>query len=372
MTLALTATPAPTVTLAMIVKNEAETLGSCLESVAGHVDEIVIVDTGSRDATKKIARHFTDRILTYKWHDDAAAARQFAFDQVTSDWVCWLDADDVVAGAGALRGILAGLEPEVDAILWPYVYSRDAWGAPRQIEWFIRCIRTAGLYRWVYPVHEWLAADSPTVTRWVSEIVVEHHPEQRAGERDPARYLGRIRAAAVDGDPRMLFILGHEESGAGNRDAAIAAFERLVATPTGERYHYQSEIWIGKLHASAERYEAAIDTYLAALKRDPTWPDAYFGLAETYYYRREWAKVVHWTEIGQTIPVPGSIAAFDPLRYAHQWIIHYTNALFHLGRVEEALAWTRTALGYDPDDPWHRENLRFYSGLTRPVVSSGR
>jgi len=118
----------------MIVKDEEQTLGPCLESVAGHVDEIVIVDTGSRDATISIARRFTDRILSFPWIDDFAAARQFAFDQATCDWVFWLDADDKMVGADALRGILAGLEPEVDAILWPYVCTRDSWGAPRQIE----------------------------------------------------------------------------------------------------------------------------------------------------------------------------------------------------------------------------------------------
>jgi len=357
--------PAPTVTLAMIVKDEEETLGACLASVAGHVDEIVIVDTGSRDATKSIARRFTDRVLTYRWHDDAATARQFAFDQATSAWVCWLDADDVVAGAEELRGILGGLEPEVDAILWPYVCTRDAWGAPRQIEWFVRCIRTDGPYRWVYPVHELLVAARPTVTRWKPEIVVEHHPEQRSGGRDPARYLARIRAAAQDDDPRMLFILGHEEAGAGNRDEAIAAFGRLLMAEGGDPYWYQAEIWIGKLHIGAQRHDAAIDAYLAALARDPSWPDAYFGLAEVYYYGRDWAKVVHWTDFGRKIPAPATIARFDPLRYAHGWIIQYTNALFHLGRVEEALAWTRTALGYDPDDVWHRENLRRFSGSVR-------
>src|SRR5450756_2102588 len=50
------------VSLAMIVKDAESSLEACLESVAGHIDEIVIVDTGSDDSTKEIAARYTDRI----------------------------------------------------------------------------------------------------------------------------------------------------------------------------------------------------------------------------------------------------------------------------------------------------------------------
>src|SRR5579872_7358729 len=92
-----------TVTAALIVKNEAGVLARCLDSIAVHVDEIVIVDTGSEDATKEIAARYTNRIFDFTWIQDFSAARQFAFDRATGEWVFWLDADDVVHNAAAIR-----------------------------------------------------------------------------------------------------------------------------------------------------------------------------------------------------------------------------------------------------------------------------
>ena len=48
-----------TISLCMIVKNEEAVLERCLNSVSDLVDEIVIVDTGSEDRTRDIARAFT-------------------------------------------------------------------------------------------------------------------------------------------------------------------------------------------------------------------------------------------------------------------------------------------------------------------------
>ena len=63
------------ISLCMIVKNEESCLARCLESVKGAVDEIIILDTGSTDRTKEIARQFTESVYDYAWEDDFAAAR---------------------------------------------------------------------------------------------------------------------------------------------------------------------------------------------------------------------------------------------------------------------------------------------------------
>ena len=74
-----------TISLCMIVKNESDVLGRCLDSAADLVDEIVIVDTGSTDNTKEIASKYTNQIFDFPWRDDFAAARNFAFAQGKSD-----------------------------------------------------------------------------------------------------------------------------------------------------------------------------------------------------------------------------------------------------------------------------------------------
>ncbi|MGG1664384.1 glycosyltransferase family 2 protein [Brevibacillus sp. NRS-1366] len=80
--------------LAMIVKNEAEKIGRCLESVKSLVDEIVIVDTGSTDNTKEIAMSFGARIFDYQWNNSFADARNFSLQHCKGEWRLVLDADE--------------------------------------------------------------------------------------------------------------------------------------------------------------------------------------------------------------------------------------------------------------------------------------
>src|ERR1700754_1180412 len=117
-----------TVSVALIVKNEEATLGRCLASLEGAVDEIVVVDTGSEDATKAIAQKYTDKLFDFAWRKDFAAARQFAFDRAEGEWVAWVDADDIILRADKIKPLLARAPAEVSGFYWRYISSRDAWG----------------------------------------------------------------------------------------------------------------------------------------------------------------------------------------------------------------------------------------------------
>ena len=79
----------------MIVKNEEAVLARCLDSIKNAVDEIIIVDTGSVDKTKLIAREYTENIYDFEWINDFSAARNFAFSKAAMDYQMWLDADDI-------------------------------------------------------------------------------------------------------------------------------------------------------------------------------------------------------------------------------------------------------------------------------------
>ncbi|HEY3190788.1 MAG TPA: glycosyltransferase family 2 protein, partial [Solirubrobacteraceae bacterium] len=85
-----------TISLCMIVRDEESMLPRCLQAVAAHVDEIVIVDTGSTDSTMEIARSFGAKVVEAEWTGDFAAARNISFDAATSDWIFYLDADEVM------------------------------------------------------------------------------------------------------------------------------------------------------------------------------------------------------------------------------------------------------------------------------------
>jgi len=86
----------PRIALSMIVRNAAATLGACLDSVRGVVDEIVIADTGSTDTTAEIARESGARVIEIPWNNDFSEARNLALAEVHADWVLVLDADEVL------------------------------------------------------------------------------------------------------------------------------------------------------------------------------------------------------------------------------------------------------------------------------------
>ncbi|GGI16509.1 glycosyltransferase family 2 protein [Gottfriedia solisilvae] len=84
------------ISLVMIVKNEEEYLGRCLNSIYSHVDEIIIVDTGSSDKTINIAESYGANVYHYEWTNDFAQARNYALEKSSSEWNIVLDADEYI------------------------------------------------------------------------------------------------------------------------------------------------------------------------------------------------------------------------------------------------------------------------------------
>lgn len=82
------------VTASLIVKNEERFLGDCLASVADQVDEIIVVDTGSTDASIGIARAHGAVVIERVWADDFSAARNVGVDAARGDWILYIDADE--------------------------------------------------------------------------------------------------------------------------------------------------------------------------------------------------------------------------------------------------------------------------------------
>lgn len=85
-----------TISVALIVKNEAKMLDKCLKSIESLADEIIVTDTGSTDNTIETAKTYGAKISTFKWVNDFAAARNFALLQATCDYILVLDADETI------------------------------------------------------------------------------------------------------------------------------------------------------------------------------------------------------------------------------------------------------------------------------------
>ena len=80
----------------MIVKDEGSQIKACLQSFVDFADEIIVVDTGSKDKTVELAKAVSDKVkvFNFEWVDDFSKARNFSIEKATSDWVLIVDADE--------------------------------------------------------------------------------------------------------------------------------------------------------------------------------------------------------------------------------------------------------------------------------------
>jgi glycosyltransferase involved in cell wall biosynthesis len=354
--------PTVIVSCAMIVRDAESTIVRALESVRPHVDELVIVDTGSVDRTIEFARHYADTLVDAEWIDDFSISRQHAYDLCTGDWVMHLDADDELHGGEHLRAGLSALSADIGAIHWRYVTGRDPHGVVTTEFWRERCTR-AGWYRWVGAVHEVLIPNHVDRVAREESIWVEHHGhgDGTASLQRNVRILEATIEASQTPDPRLLFYAGRDLVALGELERGLMMLSRylLVATWTDERYIAQ--LLVGYVYRCRKDYSRAIDADLAALKVTPAWPGAYFALAEDCYYLEQWERVLHWSRIGQSLPPPDSALFTHPADYQYGWMIYEAVALSKLGRIEEAAELTVRALRYAPDNPMHLHNAAFFT-----------
>lgn len=102
--------------LVMIVRDEESRIRGCLESISPYVDEIIVIDTGSIDRTREIARECGALVYERPWTDSFSDARNAGLDLATGDWIFWMDADDIITPeCGAMLRELINRHPGKDA-----------------------------------------------------------------------------------------------------------------------------------------------------------------------------------------------------------------------------------------------------------------
>ena len=140
----------------MIVKNESDVLARCLNSCKNAFDEIIIVDTGSTDNTKQIAQKFNCKIFDFVWQDDFSLARNFAFSQAKSDYIMWLDADDVIPKSTLLK--IKALKNTFSADVYMLKYNVAFLnGKPTFSFYRERILKNCPSAKWQGAVHECIA-----------------------------------------------------------------------------------------------------------------------------------------------------------------------------------------------------------------------
>ncbi|MGV3614796.1 MAG: glycosyltransferase family 2 protein [Fimbriimonas sp.] len=172
-----------TVSACLIVKNEERTLERCLASLAGAVDEIVVVDTGSTDGTVGIARKFGAKLLDFVWKDDFSAARNAALENATGDWILSIDADEWLAHDAARHFVRSEIQGAGNVAFVPYVRLADGSGYWANTRLFPR----EGS-RWEYRIHEQVVLPRrDTVGVFDKEFLFEHDGSRLSEETQAAK-----------------------------------------------------------------------------------------------------------------------------------------------------------------------------------------
>jgi len=333
-----------TITLAMIVKNEAGNLENCLISVRGQVDEIVIVDTGSTDGTMEIARKYTDKVYSFFWREDFSAARNFAVEKASGDWIFYLDADEeLVPGSGDLKCLAArDLCPE--AYLLPINNPIDGVTGEYNRFFVLRLFKNNGRYRFKGIIHEQVAVPENGVVE-IAEGPVINHRKLPAGNRNRKR--GRnlsllIKASSADPRNRFLqYYLGVEWLMLGKPERALQFLQQAYRNLTDENLLFRGpalRYLIICLNALG-RLDEAICLCLEADLKYPEYTDIYYLGGILFEEKQEYQLAIKWLSQAVKCGTP-------PPLYSHQNGSESFLAFYHLGYCHEMIGQTDAACGY--------------------------
>ena len=225
--------------LCMIVRDEEEMLPRSLAAVRDAVDEIVVVDTGSRDRTVEIAHSFGATVVEREWTGSFAEARNTSIEAATGDWLLFLDADEVLDPADApLLRELTGRTWREAFYLVETNHTGELGDGTAVTHNALRLFRNRPDYRFEGRVHEQIAHNLPSGLPERIEptpIRVDHYGylgAVRDAKEKSRRNIELLRGQLADAgvaNPFFHFNLGSELAAAGDAAGACEQFERAWA-----------------------------------------------------------------------------------------------------------------------------------------------
>ena len=331
-----------TLGLCMIVKNEEEVIGRCLESVKGLFDEIVIVDTGSTDKTKEIVRKYTDKIYDFEWIYDFSAARNFSFSKSTCDYIMWLDADDVIypAELKKLKEFKPKIDPDIEAYRMYYSYIQDQDDNPILQQQRVRIIKNRHKKVWEGKIHEVIIMDKVVPTL---DIYVHHKKEKILDPNRNVDIYNRMYNNNEYFSTRDLFMYSLELSGHKQYEKSLEMIKKMFQRKKDyipQRFYYDQAIQVkiniykeqkksnkeikkaifqylsdfvpspgvccelGGVYVNEKNYDLAIFWYKNALKEAKTHPEdkveyneflPCFSIAYCYYSLGDYKKACYYS-----------------------------------------------------------------------------
>lgn len=163
----------------MIVRDEEKRLRDFLNHVKDLVDEMIIVDTGSQDKTKWIAREFTEKVYDFRWDNDFSLARNFCISQAKKDWILVLDPDEVIDKNDLLRIREIIKNNQKDVLGYRIIQHTYHKGKIISVRGICRAFRNNERIRFVYPIHETVRESIKKLNGRIGKtgIVVRNYPK---------------------------------------------------------------------------------------------------------------------------------------------------------------------------------------------------
>jgi len=290
-----------TLSLCMIVRDEAGQIGECLRTARGLVDEAIVVDTGSTDGTVALAREQGAKVVTFPWADDFAAARNRSLTEATGDWILVLDADErfFPRHFEALRRLMA--KPGAEAIqIFVRSYTDDStlmnWQPvdPTQVESKgfcgycdspqVRLFRRRADVGFEGIVHETVAPSFELngVPIYRADVLLHHYKGSRPVRQREARNrlildLSRRRTELEPRDREVWRQRALCALEVGERDEAVNSLERAMELAPDRR---DLCLQLGMVLTLNGQAEPASRLYRQALDRFPDEPELVQALGD--------------------------------------------------------------------------------------------
>lgn len=329
----------------MIVRNEARCLARCLRSVRAHVDELLVLDTGSTDDTRRIARDEGARVVEAPWPDDFSAARNLALAQVDAPWRLVLDADEWLMAGSVTLAMLRTQPPDFLGLVSVDSEVVDEQARRQQApSWLPRVLPRDVVY--AGRIHEQPLSALP---RRQLALQIGHDgylPEQMQHKRGRNRRLLAAALAEAPTDAYLAYQLGKDHEVQGEFAPALPLYQQAYRTcePAAAWRHDL----VLRLMFTLKRLSLHGESLALADREAPHWqhsPDFFFTLGDLLLdaalarpasaadllprIEQAWLRAI---EIGEQPALP------DSLRGRGSYLAAHNLAAFHASLGQAALA----------------------------------
>ncbi len=303
------------ISVCLIVKDEQEVLERCLGCVKQFANEIIIIDTGSKDNTKQIAKKFTDKVYDFKWVDDFSKARNFSFSFAKCEYVMWLDADDFISqdNIKKILQLKKGVST-ADVYMLKYDIAFDEKGNSTFSYYRERILKNNGKFFWQGFVHE---AIVPSGKIEYLDISIWHRRKQKTNpKRNVEIYEKHQRNGAVFG-AREWFYFGRELFYVKRYSKAEKCFRKFLNQP--HKFlpnEIEASIFIAKIYYIKGQFQRAKNFLFSSMKRLDLGAEGCCLLGDIFIKENNFPLSIFWYR-NATLCIPDTKSgAFVDLSYS--------------------------------------------------------